>query len=280
MSRIRRALLAAALLSALPAAAQDATPEVTPEVTEQAAFAPIPFLTPSVLAEYPHNTQDFTQGLVMDADGRLFQSTGLYGSSELQELDLETGEELRSVALDEAYFAEGLALVDDRLIQITWQENTAFVYDVETFELLETFEYEGQGWGLCYDGASLWMTDGSANLFRRDPDTFELLDTIPVDLFGSPVTNLNELECANGVVLANVWQTDYIMLIQPESGDVVGVIDASSLIPPEERIGLGSGAVLNGIVYLPETETYLVTGKLWPTIFEVALVVEGNLVPR
>jgi glutaminyl-peptide cyclotransferase len=279
MKRIVCALLAAAFCLAMPAAAQETTPE--PEVTPDAtAPADVPYLTPAVLAIYPHSTADFTQGLVMSEDGRLFQSTGLYGESELQELDLETGEELRSVALDDAFFGEGLALVGSRLIQITWQENTAFVYDVETFEVVETFEYEGEGWGLCYDGESLWMSDGSASLFRRDPDTFELLETVPVNLLGAPVTRLNELECVDGVVFANLWQTDFIVAVQPETGDVVSVVDAANLLTPEQRAELGSGAVLNGIVYLPETETFLLTGKLWPSIFEVEFIVVGALAPR
>jgi glutaminyl-peptide cyclotransferase len=279
MKRIVCALLAAAFCLAMPAAAQETTPE--PEVTPEATTpADVPYLTPAVLAIYSHSTADFTQGLVMSEDGRLFQSTGLYGESELQELDLETGEELRSVALDDAFFGEGLALVGNRLIQITWQENTAFVYDVETFEVVETFEYEGEGWGLCYDGESLWMSDGSASLFRRDPDTFELLETVPVNLLGAPVTRLNELECVDGVVFANLWQTDFIVAVQPETGDVVSVVDAANLLTPEQRAELGSGAVLNGIVYLPETETFLLTGKLWPSIFEVEFIVVGALAPR
>ncbi len=251
-------------------AAQEATPELDPSTA-------IPYYIPTVLETYPRSTEDFTQGLVW-SEGRLFQSAGQYGESQLLENDLETGDVIQSATLDDEYFAEGLALVEDRLIQITWQEGTAFVYDIDTFEVLDTYSYEGEGWGLCYDGEYLWMSDGSPNLFKRDAETFELLDTVPVTLLGSPVEDLNELECVDGSVYANIWFQDYIVQIDPETGLAIGLIDARQLLSAGERLQMANGAVLNGIAYIPERDTFLLTGKLWPTIFEVEFEEAGSLV--
>jgi len=267
----KTAILMVMLAAAMTAAhAQEATPEVP---------ARVPYLVPVVSAVFPRSPADFTQGLVWD-EGRLFQSTGLYGESRLLELDPESGEVIQDVELDDTYFGEGLALVDDSLIQITWREETAFVYDAETFEPTGTYTYEGEGWGLCYDGSDLWMSDGSDQLFRRDAVTFAMLETVPVTLFNSPVPMLNELECVDGTVYANVWQTDYIVQIDPTTGEVIAVIDGSQLIAPEVRATFENGAVLNGIAYDPEREVFLLTGKLWPSIFEVTFERTGDLVER
>ncbi len=241
---------------------------------EEAADEPLPveILAPEVLSEIPHSTDDFTQGLVW-VDGRLFQSTGQYGDSLLQELDRETGESLRDVPLADEYFGEGLALIDDQLVQITWREQTAFVYDLETFEQTGTFSYDTEGWGLCYDGEFLYMTDGSPILYQRDPETFEITDEISVTLAGQPVPQLNELECVEDVIYANVWQTDAIVRIDKATGEITGVIDARGLLSRQQLARLEAGAVLNGIAYDAENETFLITGKLWPTIFEVRFVV-------
>jgi glutaminyl-peptide cyclotransferase len=239
------------------------------EATEEPVEVEI--LVPEVLSEIPHSTDDFTQGLVW-TDGRLFQSTGLYGESLLQELDPETGEALREVELTDDYFGEGLALVGEQLVQITWREQTAFVYDMETFEQTDTFTYETEGWGLCYDGESIYMTDGSPILYQRDPETFEVTDEIMVTLQGQPVPQLNELECVEEDVYANVWQTDAIVRIDKATGEVTGLIDARGLLTRQQRARLEGGAVLNGIAYNAEDETFLITGKLWPLMFEVRFI--------
>jgi glutamine cyclotransferase len=228
----------------------------------------IEVLVPEVIATMPHRTEDFTQGLVWD-EGRLFQSTGLYGQSHLQELDPETGEPIRETPLPEQFFGEGLALVGDQLIQITWQQQVAIYYDIATFEPEAFARYTGEGWGLCYDGEALYMTDGSSILYQRDPETFQAMASHEVTLMGVPIVRLNELECVEDVVYANVWQTDRIVRIDKATGEVTAVIDASNLLTLEERAVLPSGAVLNGIAYNAETGTFLVTGKLWPTLFEV-----------
>lgn len=222
---------------------------------------------PEVLATYPHDASAFTQGLVLEG-GRFYESTGIYGESTLREVIPETGEVLREVTVPREYFAEGLALVGDRLIQITWREGEAFVYDLETFEQTGTLTYSGEGWGLCFDGEQVVMSDGSSTLTRRDPETFAVLSTYGVTLDGQPVTRLNELECVGEDVYANVWQTDTIVRIN-ETGEVVQEIDASNLLTVEERTQLGADAVLNGIAYDPEAETFYLTGKLWPEMLEV-----------
>ena len=224
-------------------------------------------LTPTVLNAYPHDPEAFTQGLLWE-DGHLYESTGLNGRSSLREVDLESGEVIRIFPLAETYFGEGLAEVDGDLIQITWRSGEAFRYDLETFELLDTYRYDTEGWGLCFDGETLYMTDGTATLYRRDPETFELLSETQVTSDGEPLRYLNELECVGSHVYANVWQTDQIVQIDKDTGRVTARIDASTLSDESGRRA-DPNAVLNGVAYNPETETFYVTGKLWPTLFEV-----------
>ncbi len=258
------------VLENLASAARNGAPQ--PESTAQAVATPqaiIEVLRPEVISVRPHDRGAFTQGLVLH-DGRFYESTGLNGQSTLREVDPLTGEVLRVTALADEYFGEGLALVADRLIQITWQNREAFVYDLATFERVGTFTYEGEGWGLCYDGTDLYMSDGSEYLFVRDPQTFALRRQFRVALDGQAVNNLNELECVGESVFANVWQTDYIVRIDKASGAITAVIDASDLLTQEDRAG--GVDVLNGIAYNPEDETFFITGKLWPKLFEVRFV--------
>lgn len=227
------------------------------------------------VARYPHDAAAFTQGLVF-RDGRFYESTGLYGASTLREVIVESGEVLRSVPLEQQYFGEGLAHTGDALIQLTWRSGTALVWDAETFAQIETFRYDGEGWGLCWDGADLYMSDGSATLTRRDPETFAVEARVQVADQGELVTRLNELECVGDHVYANVWQTDRIVKIEKSSGRVVATIDASGLLTPEERAALSADAVLNGIAHDPATGRFWLTGKLWPVLFEVEFVREGG----
>lgn len=227
------------------------------------------------VARYPHDAAAFTQGLVF-RDGRFFESTGLYGESTLREVIVESGEVLRSVPLELEYFGEGLAHTGDALIQLTWRSSIALVWDAETFAQIDTFRYDGEGWGLCWDGADLYMSDGSATLTRRDPATFAVEARVQVADQGEPVTRLNELECVGDHVYANVWQTDRIVKIEKASGRVVATIDASGLLTPEERAALSADAVLNGIAHDPATDRFWLTGKLWPVLFEVEFVPGGG----
>ena len=227
---------------------------------------------PQVLETYPHDAGAFTQGLLLE-NGHFYESTGLYGQSTLREVIPQTGEVLREVKVPSEYFAEGLTLVGNRLIQITWKAGEAFVYNLDTFEQTGTFTYDGEGWGICYDGENLIMSDGSSTLTRRDPETFAVLGKTEVKLRGEPVTMLNELECVDGFVYANIWQSDKIVKIA-DSGQVVQEIDASNLLSSAERAQLGPDAVLNGIAYDPEANTFYLTGKLWPKVLGVRFTQE------
>lgn len=220
-----------------------------------------------VLAEYAHDASAFTQGLVYYR-GYLYESTGRYGASSVRKVELETGKVIAERALPGRYFGEGLAVVGDRLVQLTWREGTGFVYDPESLELLDTFHYPTQGWGLAYDGAWLLMSDGSATLYRLDPETFGIIATIQVKDPGGPVERLNELELIDGRLYANVWQEDRIAQIDPSSGRVTAWIDLGTLA---EKAGEGAG-VLNGIAYDDVNRRLLVTGKLWPKLLAIDMV--------
>ena len=232
---------------------------------------PVVRLVPEVVRTLPHDPDAFTQGLVY-ADGRFYESTGRYGVSDLREVDPETGTVVRARKIEARFFAEGLALVGDRLIQLTYREGVALVYDRDTFEELERFGYAGEGWGLCYDGDVLWMSDGSSTLQRRDPATFEPLGRLDVRREGRAVPRLNELACVDEHVVANVWLTNELVRVNKADGRVDAVIDASALVPADPRIRGNADAVLNGVAHDPATGRWWLTGKLWPVLYEVRLV--------
>ena len=242
--------------------------QITPGVDEPlGTTVPVPMRV-EVIAKHPHATDAFTQGLLWH-DGLLYESTGLTGMSTLRQVDLTSGEVRRRVALDERLFAEGLALVGDRLFQITWHDEELLIWDRETLEEQERKRYDGEGWGLCYDGTHLVMSDGSARLMFRDPTSFDVVREVEVTKVGRPLRRLNELECVDGAVYANVWQTDDIVKIDPRSGRVTAIIDASGLLSHRERLRTD---VLNGIAWLPDRGHFAITGKNWPHLFEVAFV--------
>lgn len=221
-----------------------------------------------VLSTIPHDPDAFTQGLEIH-DGVFVESTGQYGDSQARLVGFD-GEELLAVEIDGQFFAEGLTRVGDRLIQLTWREGTAFVRDAETLAEVDRFTYEGEGWGLCHDGNRLVMSDGSSTLTFRDPESFDVVGSVDVTLDGDDVDMLNELECVAGHVLANRWLTTEIVIIDPTSGSVVGVVDASDLV---DRLSSTAGIdVLNGIAYDEESGALYLTGKYWPEIFSVRLV--------
>jgi glutaminyl-peptide cyclotransferase len=273
------ALLAAAIVVALapspaPVGASLALGSVTaitsnPPVASAARGAAPPLLVWEVVSRRPHDPEAWTQGLELDEDGRLFESTGLDGRSTIREVDPVSGTVLRSVALPDDHFGEGITLAGGRLIGLTYQEGVATARDPETFEALERFAYEGEGWGLCFDGRRLVMSDGSDRLTVRDAATFEVVGEVAVTLAGEPLAQLNELECVDGDVWANVWLTDHIVRIDAASGEVTGVLDLAGLLVTEPMPGQPLPDILNGIAWDEAAGTFLVTGKLWPEVVEV-----------
>lgn len=230
---------------------------------------PAPVQTAKVVATFPHDTTSFTQGLVF-ADGELYESTGLNGESSLRRVDITTGRTLQRIDVPAEYFAEGLALVGDELLQLTWQTRVGFVYDRRTFARKRTFTYKTEGWGIAYDGASrLVMSDGSDTLTFLDPKTLAVIRTLRVQDAGNPVGNLNELEWVEGELWANVWMTDRIARISPNSGVVNAWIDLASLYPRAQR--MPPADELNGIAYDKATRRIFVTGKKWPRLFQITV---------
>jgi glutaminyl-peptide cyclotransferase len=226
-------------------------------------------LVPVIHSKVPHDTTSFTEGLVL-LNGHLYESAGLTGQSSLREEDVQTGGVLRRVALPPKYFGEGIAVDDQRLVQLTWQDQLAIVYDVNTFKQAGTLTYSGEGWGLCFDGQQFYMSNGSSSLVARDPVTFAVTRTIPVTLDGRPIDQLNELECVGDSVYANVWLTHRIVRIDKTSGQVTARIEVpANILTAQEQVGLDLNGVLNGIAYDPGTQEFLITGKLWPWLFWV-----------
>jgi len=222
-----------------------------------------------VVRAFPHDRDAFTQGLQF-INGFLYESTGLHGRSSIRRVALETGEVLQRRNLPAQYFGEGLVLVGQQLFQLTWRENTALVYDATTFNLTKSFTYRGEGWGLTYDGASLVMSDGTEQLRFLDPATFAERRRIRVTWpDGTLQRALNELEMVDGEVWANVFETDRVVRIDPQTGRILGVIDLTGLLPIADRIGAN---VLNGIAYDARGNRLFVTGKLWPRVFEVGII--------
>ena len=233
-----------------------------------AAAAEIPIYTYKVINIYPHDPGAFTEGLVF-LDGALLESTGLNGQSSLRKVDLKTGSVLKRVEVPAQYFAEGLAVLGDKLFQLTWQNHKGFVYDLESFQLEKEFTYDGEGWGLTTDGHRLILSDGTDQIRFLDPVTFEVRQTIHVLARGRPVDRLNELEYINGEIYANIWGTDYVVRIDPATGIINGVIDFTGLLAPQDRTI--DTDVLNGIAYDAREDRLFITGKRWPKLFEVRL---------
>lgn len=231
-----------------------------------------PARTPTYIAEvlnsWPHDPDAYTQGLLFE-DGKLFESTGLVGKSSIREVDLVSGRVLRKKDVPEPYFGEGIVIMGNDLYEVTWTSGEAFVYDAKTFEKKGQFKYEGEGWGLTTDGSSIVMSDGTAAIRFRDPKTFAVTKSITVTDNGTPVPQLNELEWVKGEIWANVYQSDQIARIDPATGHVNGWIDLAGLLPLIDRTGKED--VLNGIAYDAKTDRYIVTGKLWPRMYEIRL---------
>lgn len=221
-----------------------------------------------VSQRWPHDRGAFTQGLIY-RDGFLYESTGLNGRSSLRKVALETGEIVQHETVSKEYFAEGLTDWKNRLIQITWQSKTGFTYDLKSFKRDGQFSYTGEGWGITHDATRLIMSDGTSILRFLDPQTYQPIGTLEVTYQGKPLANLNELEFVRGRIFANVWQSNSIVVIDPANGRVTAQINLAGLLNAEDRSVAVD--VLNGIAYDAKHDRLFVTGKLWPTVFEIKL---------
>jgi glutamine cyclotransferase len=230
------------------------------------ANAPAAKYSYQIVNMYPHDSNAFTQGLIL-SDGKLLESTGQEGSSSLRRVELETGKVLKKVDVPVPYFAEGIALLNGKIYQLTWQHQVGFIYDAQSFARAGEFKYTGEGWGLTSDGKSLILSDGSSRLRFLDPSDFHVTRTINVLDGQTPVRELNELEFVQGEIYANVWHDNRIATIDPNSGHVTAWIDMNGLMPEGEL--QDPEAVLNGIAYDQTSNKLYVTGKLWPRIFEI-----------
>ena len=245
---------------------QAAPPPTT--ATPPARARETPVYQHRVVRTFPHDRKAFTQGLVY-RDGVFYESTGLYGESSLRKVAIETGTVLRTHEVDKQYFAEGLSEWGETLVQLTWTTGVAFAYDRETFKQVGRFSYTGEGWGLTRTDRHLVMSDGSETLKLLDPTTFAVVSTLRVHDEHGPVSALNELEMVRGLIFANVWQLHRIAMIAPDSGTVTGWLDLTGLLPASERPRVD---VLNGIAYDEAGDRLFVTGKWWPTVFQVEVV--------
>lgn len=263
--RTSRAVLASLGLLGLAAAGWALRPAEPGASTAAQSGGPVELLSVNVHRAFPHDTSAYTQGLLW-SEGKLYESTGQYGRSDLRRLDPETGAVEQRVAISPAYFGEGLARVDERLVMLTWKAQRAFVFGLERFDQVRAFRYQGEGWGLCNDGRRLVMSNGSNRLTFRDLRTFEPIGEVSVTLRGLPLMQINELECVGDAVYANVYQEDFLVRIDPVSGRVNQYVDASGLLTREEA---RRADVLNGIAFDPGAGRFYITGKLWPTMFEV-----------
>ena len=222
----------------------------------------------TVVNRFPHDINAFTQGLVYH-QGHLYEGTGKNGQSSLRKIDLESGEVLQSERLSQRYFGEGIEVVEDKIYQLTWRSHMVFVYDKSSFEQIGSHYNANEGWGLAFDGERLILSDGSDRLIFHDPETFAPLGNVQVTLNGNPISQLNELEYINGEVWANVWQTDFIVRIDPDTGKVNSLIDLTGLAAQTQV--RGNEAVLNGIAWDADDERLFVTGKYWAHLFEIEL---------
>jgi glutamine cyclotransferase len=261
----RTTLLAAAIGLSLIACQGDAVGRPAAETAEGQTTSAW-----EVVRSYPHDSRAFTQGLVYH-DGYLWEGTGRRGESSVRQVRPETGEIVRRVDLPGSFFGEGIAVFDDRVFQLTWVSGLGFVYDLESLQVVRQFRQFTEGWGLTHDGTHLIMSDGSATLYFLDPETMQPVREIHVLDDGRTIDQINELEFIDGEIFANVWHSDTILRISPETGEVVGRLDLTGILSSGDR-PVDPEGVLNGIAYDPETGRIFVTGKLWPRLFEIRLV--------
>jgi glutamine cyclotransferase len=235
----------------------------------QAATSPVSVYGYRIVNTYPHDPQAFTQGLIWQ-DGFLYESTGINGHSSVRKVRLEDGKVLEQRPVDKTYFAEGLTDWGSHLLQLTWTTERGFIYDKTSLEPKATFSYKGEGWGLTHDDSHLMLSNGSSTIKLLDPQTYAETGSIDVHIQGKRLVYLNELEYVDGEIFANVWQTDMIARISPQTGEVTGLIDLRRLLDP--ALKTSRDAVLNGIAWDNTGRRLFVTGKLWPKLFEIELI--------
>lgn len=228
----------------------------------------VPVYSYEVVASYPHDEKAYTQGLAF-YDGMLYESTGQYGESTLRKVELKKGKVKKKREVPEQYFAEGMTILNGKIYQLTWQQSKGFIYDLKELKLESEFAYDGEGWGLTTDGQSLIMSDGTNQLRFLDPATFRVIKTISVLRDKEPLAHINELEYIHGEIYANIWKTDNIVRLDPQTGRILAWIDLAGLRPSETLSN--SENVLNGIAYDEEQDRLFVTGKRWPRLFEIRL---------
>ncbi len=269
-------LLLLILLALLIAMALRATILDAQTVSDSASSSSIPVFGYKIIKIYPHDTSAFTQGLVYDR-GVLYEGTGEYGQSSLRRVDLDTGRVLKQTSLAGTLFGEGISVWKDRLIQLTWRSGIGFVYDKENLTKLGDFKYQTEGWGITSDEKNLIMSDGTETLHFLDPETFEEQWQIKVEAEGVPIKGLNELEYIKGEIYANVWPTNWIVIISPETGEVIGAINLQGILQKGDgQLDSQKVDVANGIAYDPQGDRLFVTGKLWPKIFQIELVADDE----
>ena len=273
ISLIRKASFFRPLIFALLALAITAN-FASAEKIDADSFGSSPVKTYSyrIVDSYPHDPSAFTQGLVYDRGG-LYEGTGLYGQSSLRRIDIQTGEVLQIVHLEDELFGEGITIWEDKIIQLTWQSRQGFVWGKENLTRIDNFTYQTEGWGLTSDGEKLIMSDGSNILYFLDLEDYSLLGTLEVTACGEPVRGINELEYVNGMIYANLWPSSWIAIIYPDTGEVKGKINLSGIMTEEDIQGRRVD-VTNGIAYDPSEDRLFVTGKFWPKLFEIELVEE------
>lgn len=223
-------------------------------------------LKASVISIFEHNSTSFTQGLEFN-NGILFESTGLNGKSKIAQVELKSGKILKEIGLDGTYFGEGITIFNDKIYQLTWQNQKCFIYDKNSLQIIKDINYSGEGWGLCNDGESIIMSNGTEQLTFRNPETFQVEKTIEVYDQVGPRIRLNELEYINGKIYANVWMLDLILEIDPKTGKVLAEIDCSDVV----SVGQGNGEVLNGIAYNSISKKIYLTGKNWNKLVEIEI---------
>ncbi len=244
-------------------------PTVTQTTTQTIAPVYAQKLGWKVVGIYPHDAKAFTQGLQWH-DGGFYEGTGLEGQSQLRRVEFPSGHVSKQRDLPKEVFGEGITLAGDKIYQLTWQTHIGYVYDRASFKLLSQFTYANEGWGLTYDGQNLVQSDGSDNLTYLDPQNLTPVRQLPVTMNGQPVKNLNELEWINGEIWANLWQTDKVVRINPETGQVNSYFDFTDLLPDKMRTG--NEDVLNGIAYDADKKRLFLTGKQWPKLFEIKII--------